>query len=60
MRYRYALSAEYIVKNRSSITSKVVDVPESVDNAVAQMKLASWNKQIDVLTPEQHKYLFGE
>ena len=54
------LSAEYIVKNRSSITSKVVDVPESVDNAVAQMKLASWNKQIDVLTPEQHKYLFGE
>ena len=55
-----ALSAEYIVKNRSSITSKVVDVPESVDNAVAQMKLASWNKQIDVLTPEQHKYLFGE
>lgn len=55
-----ALSAEYIVKNRSSITSKVVDVPESVDNAVAQMKLTSWNKQIDVLTPEQHKYLFGE
>ena len=55
-----ALSAEYIVKNRSLITSKVVDVPESVDNAVAQMKLASWNKQIDVLTPEQHKYLFGE
>ena len=55
-----ALSAEYIVKNRSSITSKVVDVPESVDNAVAQMKLASWNKQIDILTPEQHKYLFGE
>ena len=55
-----ALSVEYIVKNRSSITSKVVDVPESVDNAVAQMKLASWNKQIDVLTPEQHKYLFGE
>lgn len=55
-----ALSAEYIVKNRSSITSKVVDVPESVDYAVAQMKLASWNKQIDVLTPEQHKYLFGE
>lgn len=55
-----ALSAEYIVKNRNSITSKVVDVPESVDNAVAQMKLASWNKQIDVLTPEQHKYLFGE
>ena len=55
-----ALSAEYIVKNRSSITSKVVDVPESVDNAVAQMKLASWNKQIHVLTPEQHKYLFGE
>lgn len=55
-----ALSAEYIVKNRSSITSKVVDVPESVDNAVAQMKLASWNKQIDVLTPAQHKYLFGE
>ncbi len=55
-----ALSAEYMVKNRSAITSKVVDVPESVDNAVAQMKLDSWNKQIDVLTPEQHKYLFGE
>lgn len=55
-----ALSAEYMVKNRSAITSKVVDVPESVDNAVAQMKLDSWGKQIDVLTPEQHKYLFGE
>lgn len=55
-----ALSAEYMVKNRSAITSKVVDVPESVDNTVAQMKLDSWGKQIDVLTPEQHKYLFGE
>lgn len=59
-----ALSARYLVENRDRIsreTGKMVnDVPQSVDEEVARRELACWGCEIDTLTPEQRKYLYGE
>ncbi len=52
-----ALCAEYIVKNHNSLTAEVIDVPEEIDKKVALRKLNSWGTEIDVLTPEQEKYV---
>jgi adenosylhomocysteinase len=38
----------------------VNDVPLEIDQNVAARKLAYWGCEIDTLTPEQHRYLFGE
>lgn len=59
-----ALSARYLAVNRDKVTrvpgQMVNDVPLEIDQTVARMKLASWGCEIDTLTPEQHRYLFGE
>ncbi len=59
-----ALSAEYLVKHRSEVPREVGrmvnDVPRSIDEAVARAELAHWGCEIDELTAEQRKYLFGE
>ena len=59
-----ALSARYLVKNRDAVSrvkgTMTNDVPLEIDNEVAQRKLRSWNCEIDVLTPEQRAYLYGE
>ena len=52
-----ALSAKYIVEHRSDIRSMLIDVPQEVDLEVARKKLAFLGKEIDVLTPEQERYL---
>ena len=52
-----ALSAKYLVEHSSELTQKLIDVPEEVDRDVAKRKLAFLGKEIDVLTPEQEKYL---
>ena len=52
-----ALSAKYLVEHASELTKKLIDVPEEVDKDVAKRKLAFLGKEIDVLTPEQEKYL---
>jgi adenosylhomocysteinase len=52
-----ALSAEYMAKNHASLDKKVYDVPEEIDKEVAKLKLAAMEVDIDVLTPEQEKYL---
>ena len=52
-----ALSAKYLVEHGSSLTEKLIDVPKEVDHDVARRKLAFLGKKIDVLTPEQEKYL---
>ena len=38
----------------------VNDVPKEIDDEVARRKLSHWGCEIDVLTPEQHRYLFGD
>lgn len=52
-----ALSAKYLVEHANGLTEKLIDVPEEVDKDVAKRKLAFLGKEIDVLTPEQEKYL---
>ena len=59
-----ALSARYLVMNRDSVCrvpgQMVQDVPQSIDEEVARRELVSWGCEIDVLTPEQRQYLYGE
>ena len=59
-----ALSARWLVANRDRLPREkgrmAIDVPEEIDRTVAQRKLASWGCEIDTLTPEQHRYLYGE
>jgi len=52
-----ALSAEYMVKNAANLSNKVYSVPTDIDNEIARLKLRAMNVDIDVLTPEQIKYL---
>ena len=52
-----ALSLEYIAQNHQSFENRVYDVPKSIDEEVASLKLAAFGIEIDTLTPEQEKYL---
>ena len=54
-----ALSAKYLVEKGDTLTERLIDVPEEVDRDVAVRKLNFLGKEIDVLTPEQEKYLYG-
>ena len=54
-----ALSAKYLVEKGDTLTENLIDVPEEVDRDVAIRKLNFLGKEIDVLTPEQEKYLYG-
>ena len=58
-----ALSAKYLVDNRESIRREpgkmLNDVPAEVDTEVAYRELKNWGCEIDVLTEEQRRYLFG-
>ena len=59
-----ALGARWLADNRETLARipgrMALDVPEEIDRTVAQRKLASWGCEIDSLTPEQHRYLYGE
>lgn len=59
-----ALSARYLVENRDRIArtpgQMLNNVPKEVDEAVARIKLQDWGISIDALTPDQHRYLYGE
>ena len=52
-----ALSLEYMVKMQSSLSLDVHPVPQKIDTAIANEKLAAMGTKIDRLTPEQKKYL---
>ena len=52
-----ALSAEYMVKNASSLEPGVYPVPEEIDAGIAKLKLETLGVKLDVLTDEQRKYL---
>ncbi|MCX5706683.1 MAG: adenosylhomocysteinase, partial [Candidatus Omnitrophica bacterium] len=52
-----ALSAEYIAKNYRKLKKQVYKVPDNIDKNIARLKLKSLGIKIDVLTPEQKKYL---
>ena len=52
-----ALCVEHIAKHRDNLENRVYDVPESIDETVAQLKLEAFGIEIDTLTAEQEKYL---
>jgi adenosylhomocysteinase len=52
-----ALSAEYMVKNADKLEKKVYSVPGDIDREIARLKLDAMGVKLDVLTPEQVKYL---
>ncbi len=52
-----AMAAKYLLDNKGKLENRVYTVPEEVDQQIARIKLASMGIQIDVLTPEQVKYL---
>ena len=52
-----SLGAEYLVKERASLSNDVHRVPEAVDREIARLKLQAMGSQVDVLTPAQQKYL---
>jgi len=52
-----ALGAEYLLKNAASLAKDVHRVPVEIDKEIARLKLAGMGIRIDVLTPEQQRYL---
>ena len=54
-----ALSAGYLVRNRGKMQKMLNDVPAEIDDEVARAELAHWGYEIDSLTPEQYRYLYG-
>ncbi len=52
-----ALSLEFIAQNQKKLENRVYDVPTSIDEEVARLKLAAFGVEIDTLTAEQEKYL---
>ena len=55
-----ARSAQWLIQHRDAVTTVLNKVPREVDEAVARQKLASMQIEIDTLTEEQRKYLYGE
>ena len=52
-----ALMSEWVVKQEEKLEIRVHDVPEEIENWVAQLKLKSMGIEIDELTEEQKEYL---
>ena len=52
-----ALTTEYVASHGDELEPRVYDVPVSIDEWVAELKLKSMGVTIDELTPEQVKYL---
>lgn len=52
-----ALCAEYMVQHARELETTVYPVPEEIDKSIAALKLQAMGIQIDVLTPEQARYL---
>jgi adenosylhomocysteinase len=52
-----ALAAEYLVLHGSDLTRDVHRVPAALDQEIAALKLAAMGTAVDVLTPEQERYL---
>ncbi len=52
-----ALSVEWLVVNRGTLSPAVINVPADIDEKVASLKLASMGSEVDTLTPAQVDYL---
>jgi len=52
-----ALGAEYLLQNGGSLSKDVHSVPKELDVEIARLKLRAMGVGLDVLTPEQQRYL---
>lgn len=52
-----ALAVHWVVTNKKALDTRVHQVPKSVEDNIATLKLASMGIKCDKLTPEQKKYL---
>ncbi|MFQ5530330.1 MAG: adenosylhomocysteinase [Gemmatimonadota bacterium] len=52
-----ALAAEFLLVQRSGLTSEVHRVPAEIDREIARLKLSAMGIGMDVLTPDQEHYL---
>ena len=52
-----ALAAAYLVREGRHLAPGIYQVPEDIDHEIARMKLAAMKIEIDVLSPEQERYL---
>jgi adenosylhomocysteinase len=52
-----AMCAAYILRHADELEHTVYPVPEEIDQEIAQLKLRAMGVEVDVLTPEQEKYL---
>ena len=52
-----ALCARYIAQHAGELERQVYPVPEAIDREIARLKLEAMGIEIDMLTPEQEKYL---
>jgi adenosylhomocysteinase len=52
-----ALAVAYLVREGRQLGPGVYRVPEAIDREIARLKLAAMEIEIDVLTPEQERYL---
>lgn len=52
-----SLVCEYITGNYKKLEKRIYPVPSKIDEAIAGMKLKALGVAIDILTPEQKKYL---
>ncbi|MGH8888103.1 MAG: adenosylhomocysteinase [Egibacteraceae bacterium] len=51
------LAVEWVAARAGTLERRVYDVPVELDAEVARLKLAGMGRRIDVLTPEQERYL---
>jgi S-adenosylhomocysteine hydrolase len=52
-----ALTAEYLRQHSSSLKPGVYTVPREINREIVRLKLLSMGVQVDILTPEQERYL---
>lgn len=52
-----ALACEYAVKNKGKLSNSVIQLPEELDNEIAQLQLEAMGISIDKLDKEQIEYL---
>jgi adenosylhomocysteinase len=54
-----ALGIEYLTKNYDRMDDRVYNLPDRIDEEIANIKLRSMDVQIDALTEDQKKYISG-
>lgn len=52
-----ALAVEYAVKNKDKLKPGVIELPEEIDNKIAELQLEALGIKIDSMTEEQKKYI---